>query len=980
MLCPYTCQGMVAMEAMQIVQDIVCALRTKYRARIVMTTEGSVTIHTLTKDEGDRCLREIEDTINSNLIVTKITPVSHFQAQYLEAKEKLKQVADRNMVTFSLLKDQCNNCKISLKGTVNGVDAVMAQLKCYMDKETSFGTCIPTRYVRMWFKRWQQLKEAQQDVMLQFGQTQSDQTGITFVTFYLWGDTKCVDALKNFILTRDSGDCIRQKPLQGGASIIAKGLENSEIDFGKLAVELDINEASNTVTIVAPIEVSDDDIKKAREIIQSYLENQKAVFPLSDPIMGLILASPKYSTKLSDITHLHNVKVILPKFPNSDLTLIGNPAAIQNVVKDLQQLQMLMYKDVDQIIMLIDPKHVPVIKSSKLQRLFNTIQDKLFVSCSHRTTKANITLENRLIQPTPLSHCIKFELVQGSLVYENVCAIVNNANECLQHTDGIAKLVADAGGPSIQSDCENYIKHHGKLKPTEAVCFYGGSLLCRKVIHAVWPHRPWHKHSNEEVCGTFVKILNLAEAEKIESISISNFGTDIPPKLFVKTLLKVVNDHCKAHASMSACIQKVRCILPDNGSAVDELISTLHKLPEYSQFNMPRNKGTDDEIKNISRSEDSVPQGPFSDMSSCISLKPEMSTVPASSDIWEWLDDNGLFVPYSCGISSALSSEYSKNPSGSLFHTIIGNTYLIDFTVMTQINTTTMKQRPIQCTHATTSPPSLTATQQNTIIVNSSHSIESNDCPRDDEMITILLRGFKVNLECSKTNILQMLNNATASEGSLSNSSIQTFPQEWQPQTKTTELFTLSPGSIEFHHVAQLFQHTMPQTKCTLCSIQRIQNKWLWERYHQHRKRLEVKNEGVVNEKELFHGTRTNEPRMIYEGEDGFDMRYSAQGKWGKANYFAVNANYSHSYAHVNASTGLKELFLVKVLTGESCDCVPNSSLRVPPLKSGRTGGTLQLEQLKYDTVTGSTNGSQVFMAYDNEKAYPAYLIEYKEL
>ena len=41
----------------------------------------------------------------------------------------------------------------------------------------------------------------------------------------------------------------------------------------------------------------------------------------------------------------------------------------------------------------------------------------------------------------------------------------------------------------------------------------------------------------------------------------------------------------------------------------------------------------------------------------------------------------------------------------------------------------------------------------------------------------------------------------------------------------------------------------------------------------------------------------------LKEGKDGFDMRYGAQGMWGVANYFTVNASYSDSYAHVKACT-----------------------------------------------------------------------------
>ena len=49
---------------------------------------------------------------------------------------------------------------------------------------------------------------------------------------------------------------------------------------------------------------------------------------------------------------------------------------------------------------------------------------------------------------------------------------------------------------------------------------------------------------------------------------------------------------------------------------------------------------------------------------------------------------------------------------------------------------------------------------------------------------------------------------------------------------------------------------------------------------------------------ELFHGTSDNDQQQIYDSEEGFDMQFSASGMWGQANYFAVNASYSNSYAY----------------------------------------------------------------------------------
>ena len=200
---------------------------------------------------------------------------------------------------------------------------------------------------------------------------------------------------------------------------------------------------------------------------------------------------------------------------------------------------------------------------------------------------------------------------------------------------------------------------------------------------------------------------------------------------------------------------------------------------------------------------------------------------------------------------------------------------------------------------------------------------------------------------------------------------IQT-PPEWQPQTKNTELFELSKSSNEYLHVESMFHSTMSKTSTAIISIKRIQNNWLWEKYVVTRNRMSRKNNGIINEKELFHGSRKCRAHMIYDSEEGFDMRYSSEGMWGQANYFAEKANYSNSYA-CELMDGNREILLAKVLTGESCRCASDRSLRLPPLKGSQT----RFQQERYDTVEGETGGSKVYMTYTNDKAYPAYLIVY---
>ena len=71
--------------------------------------------------------------------------------------------------------------------------------------------------------------------------------------------------------------------------------------------------------------------------------------------------------------------------------------------------------------------------------------------------------------------------------------------------------------------------------------------------------------------------------------------------------------------------------------------------------------------------------------------------------------------------------------------------------------------------------------------------------------------------------------------------------------------------------VCTLVRRTLPQVG--LVSLERIQNKWLWDRYYFAKERMHEKNKGLINEKWLFHGTRQNPPERIYRSEQGFDFR-----------------------------------------------------------------------------------------------------------
>ena len=236
----------------------------------------------------------------------------------------------------------------------------------------------------------------------------------------------------------------------------------------------------------------------------------------------------------------------------------------------------------------------------------------------------------------------------------------------------------------------------------------------------------------------------------------------------------------------------------------------------------------------------------------------------------------------------------------------------------------------------------------------------------NQEERSVSFKGTKENLSGIKSIFLS----AIIKFLSLRKESIHHFPSEWESQTENIALCQVTAGSSEWNHVVQLMKKTMPNVEVK--EIERIQNKSLWEKYIFFKTRMEDKTgkEGV-NEKELFHGTRKHHPSVIFKSEKGFDFRFgNKESLWGAGTYFAVNASYSDfRYAYIG-SNGQKMLLLAKVVTGESKRILDPEKLKLPPLKPGK-----MIE--RYDTIIATTGGSDVYVVYDHEKAYPAYVISY---
>jgi putative ATPase len=82
-------------------------------------------------------------------------------------------------------------------------------------------------------------------------------------------------------------------------------------------------------------------------------------------------------------------------------------------------------------------------------------------------------------------------VITGDLTVQNVDAVVNAANDNLQHGGGVAAAIVRAGGSVIQKESDEWIRRNGSMPVGTAVVTTAGAMPARHVIHVAGPiYRP----------------------------------------------------------------------------------------------------------------------------------------------------------------------------------------------------------------------------------------------------------------------------------------------------------------------------------------------------------------------------------------------------------------------------------------------------------------------------------------------------------
>ncbi|HQX00683.1 MAG TPA: macro domain-containing protein [Anaerolineales bacterium] len=118
------------------------------------------------------------------------------------------------------------------------------------------------------------------------------------------------------------------------------------------------------------------------------------------------------------------------------------------------------------------------------------------------------------------------QIAKGDITTDEVDAIVNAANEHLQHGGGVAWAIVRRGGDVIQEESDKWIQKHGLVPHAHPAWTLGGALPAKYIIHAVGP--VWGDGDEDnKLADAITGSLRVADELKCSSISMPAISTGI---------------------------------------------------------------------------------------------------------------------------------------------------------------------------------------------------------------------------------------------------------------------------------------------------------------------------------------------------------------------------------------------------------------------------------------------------------------------
>ena len=277
------------------------------------------------------------------------------------------------------------------------------------------------------------------------------------------------------------------------------------------------------------------------------------------------------------------------------------------------------------------------------------------------------------------------QVIKGDITKLTVACIINGANDQLDHSNGLAKAISDAGGPSIQKGCHNYVQENGILGVGGAVLQGGGNLPCTKIIHVSCPHwdasKSGQRKSTGELSSCIQTVFNLCETHKLSSIAVPSLSTGVfrfPSGVSTNTIVR----ECKQYIERNAgtCIQRILFI--DRSATI---VNSFYKDCQRAFGLNPRSQYLSEDLD-------------FSESiygTTLVSPVQKTFSKPPTTEFL-WLENDNQYYPYDAQQQSLLQMAYQNNPQGQATFKRGKYTYTVNFNSLEQVNDSTQIKRKIK--------------------------------------------------------------------------------------------------------------------------------------------------------------------------------------------------------------------------------------------------------------------------------------------
>ena len=158
------------------------------------------------------------------------------------------------------------------------------------------------------------------------------------------------------------------------------------------------------------------------------------------------------------------------------------------------------------------------------------------------------------------------QILRGDITTEEVDAIVNAANEHLQHGGGVAWAISKRGGPAIQQESDEWIRTKGTVSHAHPAWTSGGLLPAKTVIHAVGP--VWGEGDEDaKLTSAVTGSLRLADELELKSIAMPAISTGIfgfPKERAAKVILRAIEAYLGENTSSG--LKVIKLVLLDQAT------------------------------------------------------------------------------------------------------------------------------------------------------------------------------------------------------------------------------------------------------------------------------------------------------------------------------------------------------------------------------------------------------------------------------